>query len=616
MEGDYEIADIYQGGYSSLSPEYGPLFTGYRANINKIGQATSPFTTNILQEVSEKLRPGQKVIEVSMGIFPDRAPIEAIPKQHLDEVKRQAKLAGVDITVHGPLLDASGFAGREGFDEQEREIAELKIIQALEKGYQVSPGANVPVTFHSANSVPGARWRKISDEERKERGIKENQEIMMMPIVNQETGQLGIVKKEEKFYPGHNLEKGEIYTVEKQLSAHNNTLWDEELQRLIMPKEHADRILMETYPLVKEIYPKILGKEIDVDKDLTFEQRQVFSRFSNAHEQLRDIETHLNSTFNKGYKYGDGKMKEYLKKVSEDFSKKTIIEHEGKKYHNPDPLIHSRALQDLMQSLRIENLHEKNIHTPEVFKPAEEYALEKSKQTFGNAAFRSYEEFGNKAPIISIENPPAGFGLSRAEDIKNLVEGSREQFVKKATEKMGMSKKQAEIEAEKLIGATWDVGHINQLRKFGFSSKDIIKEAEKVAPYLKHVHLSDNFGLDNVELPMGMGNVDFKEVMKKLGKKGDEAKKIVESGHWWTTFKESPIAPTLQALGSSIYGMDMAPYWNQIGGQQGQGYFSYGMMLPQINYETFGAGFSNLPAELGGQRQGGQGGRMSGRGME
>jgi len=58
-----------------------------------------------------------------------------------------------------------------------------------------------------------------------------------------------------------------------------------------------------------------------------------------------------------------------------------------------------------------------------------------------------------------------------------------------------------------------------ELRKFGFSSEDIIKEAEKVAPYLKHVHLSDNFGLDNVELPMGMGNVDFKEVMKKLGKK-------------------------------------------------------------------------------------------------
>ena len=40
------------------------------------------------------------------------------------------------------------------------------------------------------------------------------------------------------------------------------------------------------------------------------------------------------------------------------------------------------------------------------------------------------------------------------------------------------------------------------------------------------------------------------------------------------------------------------------------------MMLPQTNYDLFGAGFSQLPAELGGQRPGGRGGRMSGNPME
>jgi len=39
-------------------------------------------------------------------------------------------------------------------------------------------------------------------------------------------------------------------------------------------------------------------------------------------------------------------------------------------------------------------------------------------------------------------------------------------------------------------------------------------------------------------------------------------------------------------------------------------------MLPQVNYETMGAGFSMLPSELGGQRGGARGNRMSGRGME
>ena len=35
-----------------------------------------------------------------------------------------------------------------------------------------------------------------------------------------------------------------------------------------------------------------------------------------------------------------------------------------------------------------------------------------------------------------------------------------------------------------------------------------------------------------------------------------------------------------------------------------------------MNYETFGAGFSNLPSELGGQKHGGSGGRMSNAPME
>jgi hypothetical protein len=61
--------------------------------------------------------------------------------------------------------------------------------------------------------------------------------------------------------------------------------------------------------------------------------------------------------------------------------------------------------------------------------------------------------------------------------------------------------------------------------------------------------------------------------------------------------------------------MKMQPYWNQAVGTQG--YFSgYGQMLPQINYESVGSGFSNLPAELGGQRQTGGKSRMSGSPME
>jgi len=104
--------------------------------------------------------------------------------------------------------------------------------------------------------------------------------------------------------------------------------------------------------------------------------------------------------------------------------------------------------------------------------------------------------------------------------------------------------------------------------------------------------------------------------MKKLGDRGEKVRKIVEAAHWWQFQQTSPMAVTLEALGSPIYGMKMAPYWNQAQGFH-QGYFGgYGAFLPQINYETFGAGFSNLPTELGGQKQQTGRSRMGGTPME
>ena len=248
--------------------------------------------------------------------------------------------------------------------------------------------------------------------------------------------------------------------------------------------------------------------------------------------------------------------------------------------------------------------------------------MDKSGQTFGNVAFESFKKFKENAPIISIENPPAGMNaFSRGEDLKELVIKSRTQFIERAiqpTEKggLGMSKSNAEKAAEKSIGVTWDVGHINQLKKFGFTDKDLVKESKTVAPYLKHVHLSDNFGMENTELPMGMGNVPLKGMMDALGKKGEEAKKIVEAGNWWQHFRTSPMQFSYESMGSPIYAMQMAPYWNQSPGLEANYFSGYGATLPQINYETFGAGFSQLPAELGGSRQSAGGSRMSGRGME
>ena len=591
----YVIENIYQGGYSSLAPDYGSLFTGYRADAGTLGLSTDPRTANIIKEVSDKIAPGEKVIELSL-IQPDIFEV-AIP--HAKEINRISKLTGVDITVHGPLIDASGVT-QQGFDESQRELAERKIMHYIEKSHEINPDGNIPVTFHTANLLRGAVYSKKDGVEKTE----------LMPIMNQATGEITAVKPVVIYRPyskGGEVKKEE-YDVNKALDERNKTEWSDSLDRVEFNRESAERIMQEVAPAFVTRYIQYSLGQINKNS-VSSEEMQQFKKISSAQVYLNEAERTANALFDRAYKYGSEEQKHILKKIAKNFGEMVGIK-DGEK-RDPQRIFNPRIQSDALFQLRsdLEKV------PPELWKSAEKYALEKSHETFGNVAWQSYKKFKDKAPIISIENPPAGFGLSRAEDVKNMVVGSREQFVKNAMQE-GMGKKEAEREAEKIIGVTWDVGHINQLRQFGFTGKDIVKEAEKVAPLVKHIHLSDNFGMENTELPMGMGNVDLKEVMEKLGKKGEKAKKIVEAAHWWIHQRTSPMGMTFEALGSPMYSTNEAPYWNQALGLQ-QGYFGglEGNWLPQGHYETFGGGFSNLPTDLGGQRAGGRS-RMGGTPME
>ena len=605
-KGDYLVSDIYQGGYSSLNPSYGSIFTGYenRPTISQLGIATDPRVANILKEVSDKIAPGAKALELS---FIQQEILETVPKQHLKEVKRLSDLTGVDITLHAPLVEASGLTERSGFSDLNREIAERQMITAMEKANEVSPNKGTPVTFHSAAILPSPEIRKFQDEETGEW----KEEIEKMLVIEQESGQIVSAKKEEKYYPEYGGRKIP-FPVESQVNSMNNTQWSDSLSKLVAPKERIDRILSDEYALAQPVVNQVLSQGEKSLQHLRPEQVSSYMRFQNASQELDDIQIHLNALYNKAYKYGSEEHKEQLKKMGGAFSKAIQIKDPGSErvMINPDLKVQSAALQGLMHNLS-------KLPPPELFKPLNDFAFSKSAQTFGNVAYDSYKKFGDKAPIVSIENPPTSIaGFSRGEDLKNLVEASRKIFVENAIKDKGMDKKKAEQEAEKMIGVTWDVGHINQIRRFGFSKDDVVKETETVAPYIKHIHLSDNFGNENVELPMGMGNVPFQEMMEKVGAKAGEVKQIVEAGNWWQHFRVSPMAETFEAMGSPIYSMKAGPSWDQAIGLQ-QGYFSgYGQMLPPINYETFGAGFSRLPMELGGQRQGAGSTRMGGTPME
>lgn len=597
-ESKYLIKPFYQGGYSTFDPNKGETFTGYHVKAGGIGMATDPRTANQLQEISTKLNVGTKTIEMSTvgsDVF------ESIPKQHFKEINRLAKLTGIKVTVHAPIVEPAGIS-KEGYSDTNRIGTERQMINAVEKAHEVNPDGNVIVTFHSSGAIPG---------EMKMKGKNQPDEVY---VINTDSGAIaGRIPLKERFFPGEG-EKGNGPSVKTELKKLNEEQWSQHKTQLSYNLARGYEYAGGVLGAVEAEMEKNKGNtptNFEVHEDMNFRIGKSF-----IGDSYREFKQLYEQAYKQSNEEDRNKLIEFGKKAEEKVKQLKQIEKGND--------VVSTAKQILLQKEIINDglkvLHE--IEIPETFQAIDEFARDKTATTFGNVAFESWKQFKDKSPIISIENPSIGGAFATGEDLKKVIEDSRKKFVEIATRPTkeggaGLSESEAKKEAEKLIGATWDVGHVNMMRKFGYEGKDVVKQTEAIAPFVKHVHLSDNFGLDHTELPMGMGNVPMEEIMKRLGKEGFEGSKIIEAGNWFQHFKTAPFVQTLEGLGSPIYSSGTGPYWNQSAGLT-QGYFGgYGTFLPQINYETFGGGFSNLPAELGGQRPGAaQGSRMSGKGME
>jgi len=587
--GDYSINNIYQGGYSSLTPKYGTSFGNYNINPKTLGMSTDGRTANIIQEVSNKLNTGAKHTEIAT-VGPGE--FDAIPKQQFEEMRRLSKITGTTVSLHAPIVELSGLTQQQ-FSNVNREGAERQIFSAMEKAHMMSPNENISVTVHSsAAPFPGRTSAKG----------KEPENVL---IINKDTGSVHTIPVKERTFPGEPAKRD----VKQEINKLNEQQWIENLRQLehrsqlggdVLEKTALTNFLSES----EKLKGKILTEE---EKNAQFEFGRGANYLYGSYNELKEL---FDTAYNNASDVEKNKIKQFYEEVEKDAKKVA---------QNPREMKNALLVKDIVRK-GVEFL-DKEIAPPQLYGDLNDFAREKTAETISNVALKSLKDKNigngdiNKTPVINVENPPAGMMFSEGQDLKDIVEKSRQKFVEKAVQG-GMGERSAKEAAERLIGVTWDVGHINMLRKYGYESEDIIKETEKVAPLVKHIHLSDNFGFEHTELPMGMGNVPMKEILDKLGKQAFDAKKVIEAVSWWQHFQTPPFKETLSAFGSPIYSMQMSPYWNQSLGLQ-QGYYGgYGAMLPSGNYETMGAGFSRLPMELGGQHPGGEGGRMSGKGME
>jgi hypothetical protein len=189
---------VYPGGSDSLEPSYGN-FIGYRSPASSFAITTDPRTANQVKEVSDKLNMGLKQIEVE-GVSPEV--LESIPEQHLDEIKRLTKLTGAKASLHGPVVEPSGFT-KQGWSEENRAGVERQMQSAVERGHKLDPNGNMPVTFHSSGLLPGSVTEMV------EEGGKRKEEEKQLLLVNKDTKQIQAASKQTQFEP----EKGKEETI-------------------------------------------------------------------------------------------------------------------------------------------------------------------------------------------------------------------------------------------------------------------------------------------------------------------------------------------------------------------------------------------------------------------
>ncbi len=623
---------------------------------------TSINTANQLGEVNNRLNAGVFGIDIA-PINPEI--LEQIPQEHFKEMHRLAKLSGATVSMHGPILDLVGFE-QNRFNELKREENERFAAFALERAHYLNPDGNTFMNIHINNQTPGVQWRAARQEEidaaqkepEKWKGVIEFNKFKTpavkegMGFVNRDTGEVGFFKLEQKEYP----EGKKFWTPDARLDNINLTSWDQsQLQIFQLQKEKRDLIKAEIRnetELLDLEYRKQKGLQYDEDAyKHAVSERNLLQSHNNELDQLigsglRDVfhklkflpsdkedakrlqsfTNEVQTEFNKRYQEMEKLREKLFKERTEAAQQLEQQKPEWQKNYHRLIELHQENSQYLQNQLaRVGDKKDpaKYVPVPELYAPTNVIAEKNTVDTISNSMFKTYEKFKDKSPIFTLENYQSYLTLGTSDEMVNVVKEARKEFANKLHKNMGLSEQEAKAAAEKHIAVTWDVGHINFMKRHGFKDSDVLEETKKIAPYVKQLHITDNFGFSDAHMPPGMGSAPIEgqfEILKDKGFKFDKGRLIVEAGPYVGTFKENPQLLTLEHFNSPFYadvtGMG-TPNWNSFPGMSYGGFQTgFGNLLPDVHFrELYGSGFSSLPRELGGQT-GGERDRFSGTPMQ
>jgi len=604
---DYGTANFYGGGDSVFDPEFSNYSfsygTGYNIQGHMLGtNPANPTSSDQLSEAINAIKQGAKAFEIQLLGLGQNDPDQGMPIQHFKELRALMELTGVKPSVHGPLVDPAGF-GQQGWGGEEHRIQnERRMFNAVEKAYITDPNNNIPVVFHTGNAsgyVKSYRPDKESKDGKKEETV---------PMIDLESNRVVPVKESRMYSIGGNerdFETGRLKNPFKIIKEQNKNDWDNRIREATLAKNTTDEILRDTLGNASGL--GITDMEIKNEEDAvkfskTIESNPYLREGLSKISILEENNDHaINNLFHRAYKYGSPEQKEKLKEISNQFKEDIGKVRSANQFR-------AQINRAQIQGVYIDKIREATEDkAPEVYQVADDFAMKEAAKSFGNVAAQSYIKYGKKAPLIAIENTYEGLGWADANSHRKLIEESRKVFIDKVMKEKKIGESAAKKMADKLIGATWDVSHINIAKSKGFDDKYVVEQTKTIAPMVKHVHLADNFGFSDSHLAPGMGNTPIKKILEELEKEGkiDEMRMIVEAGGFGGPFKKPLHPASLNAFGGSFKGYDGGAGWDSAF-VPGAYFGGYGTTNPEIHHSFYGAGFTTLPIELGGNMPGGQ----------
>ncbi len=477
---------------------------------------------------------------------------EVTQEQVMNAARLFLENPNINPTIHAPVdINWMGF-NREGLEDDLRE-EEIKwinknIIGINEKGeisenWKLEPLFNViehkkskglldkdfrvPITFHA--SPPTGKDLYVT----KRNFIDKNKENIVL-LADEKTGKVLYAGSTDDlknlgFYSKEQLKNHltqQLYITNKESLANDIKKINEiEAQKNLLSRIY--NIVSSKDDLEEKDLTEIINKNselrnlgIDVENFLEIDKENNKIKIKNKDQLLEKVELTKNFILPSLEKRNIFSLEEKIR----DFYKH-YDENKLKNFENEIKIYKNENNEKLKERLKEEGkgILKKIKENPFKVKDLEEIALEKASDSIAETALNFYKNPKlRENAFISIETFfPEDF-FATGKDMKNLIQKSREKFIERL-KKEGISEEKAKKVAEELIGITLDMGHWNlwKSRNPSVDDKWLIKQVREIAPYVKHVHLTDNEGISDTHQEIGTGNVPNKEALEILLKEGN-----------------------------------------------------------------------------------------------